>query len=77
MRSHSEVLSPTWPLWKGRRGPFPVPGAEPAGCGPPRVLTVARLEACLYNDVHHLLYVPPSGNILLAKVIGECPLCQD
>lgn len=71
MRSHSEVLSPTWPLWKGRRGPFPVPGAEPAGCGPPRVLTVARLEACLYNDVHHLLYVPPSEIFSLPRLLGN------
>jgi len=29
------------------------PGAEPAGCGPPQVLTVARCRTCLYI----LLYV--------------------
>lgn len=31
----------------------------------------------IYNvDRDILLHVPPSGNILSTKVIGECPLCQ-
>jgi hypothetical protein len=53
-----------------------IPREEPTGHGPPQVLTVVRYEAYLYNNVHNLIYVPPLGNILPAKVIGECPFCQ-
>lgn len=60
--------SPTWPLWKGKYAIFhPWSRASRAwasmsadGC--------CGHGACLYNNVHNLLYVPLSGNILLAKV---------
>lgn len=44
------------------------PGAEPVGPGLPPVLTVARCEACLYNNVHNSIYVPSLGTIIPAKV---------
>lgn len=40
----------------------PISGAEPAGHGPPLVLSVPRHEACLCNNVRNPL--------------GECSLCQ-
>jgi hypothetical protein len=41
---------------------------EPAGCGPPPVLMVAVHKACLYDNVHNLLYVPTLGGVFPAKV---------
>lgn len=61
------MSSPAWLLWKGQCDSFAL-GAEPAGHGPPPVLTSAEHGACLYNNVHNLLYVPPSGAILPAKI---------
>ena len=55
-------------ILKGQCDIVLTPGAELTGHGPPQVLMVARHEACLYNNVHNLLYVPPSGDILPTKV---------
>jgi hypothetical protein len=58
--SHSKmeepVPSPAW-LQKGWCDMVPAPGAEPAGQGPPQVLTAARHKACLHNSVHILMFL--------------------
>jgi hypothetical protein len=53
---------------KEEHAPVPAPGAELPGHGPSGLLTVARCEACLYNNVYNLLYAPPSGDVLPTKV---------
>lgn len=41
----------------------PSPRAESTEHWPPGVLMVARHEACLYYNVHNLLYIPPLGDL--------------
>lgn len=49
--------------------PFPVSGAEPAGCGSPRVLIIAvgMGLVCIIN----VLYVPPSENVTTPRLLGD------
>lgn len=54
-------------MYKGLCDIVPAPGAEPAGHRPPGMFMVAMHEACLYN-IHNLLYVPPLGDLVSAKV---------
>lgn len=46
-------------MQKGQCDTVPTRGEELTGLGPPRVLMVPKHEACLYNNVHNLLFVPP------------------
>ena len=48
-----------------------IPGAEATGRGPSQVLTVSRHEACLYNNVHNLLYTPPLVIFSLKSLLGN------
>jgi hypothetical protein len=56
-------------MWKGWCDTFLTLGAELAGHGLLRVLTVARHKACLYNNVHVLhYYFSSSANVLPVKI---------
>ena len=57
-------------LWEGLKTWF-LSRAEPVVCCSPRVLTVARHEACLYMNVYNLLHAHPLADVLPAKVIGK------
>lgn len=63
------VQNPTWALQKDQCDKVPSPRAEPTGCDPLRVLIVASHNACLYNNVYNLCYIPALGNFLSTKVI--------
>lgn len=58
-------------MYKGWCDIVPTLRTEIAENGTPQRLIVARYEAYLYNNVHHLLYVLPSVNIPPANVIRE------
>lgn len=54
---------------KGWRDKVSAAEAESSGCGLPHVLTIARYIACLYNNVHSLLYVPHSEKFSLPRLL--------
>ena len=59
---YQRLQCPAWSCGRDSVTWFPAPGTEPAGHGPPQILTVSRHKACAY-----FVYVPLSG---------KCPLCQ-
>lgn len=63
---------PSSAMQKGCHDTTSAPGAELAEHGPPLVPIISRPKTYLYDIVHNLLYIPPSGSIVLAKVIRKC-----
>lgn len=74
------LLSLAWPS-KCLGDMVPNPGAESSGQAPPQGLMVATPETYLYNSVHNLHYIPPTGNILPEKfnnflTLGVAPVLE-
>ena len=66
-RCYSASVPSCMVMWKGQKHKIPALEAELAGPRPPVVLMVARRKACLYNNIHTLLYIPLFGDIPLPR----------
>lgn len=62
------MSSPAWLLWKGQCDSFCTWSRASRAWASTSVDECYEHGACLYNNVHNLLYVPPSGAILPAKI---------
>jgi hypothetical protein len=58
-------------LQKWQHDKISTPGAELRGHGFPQVLIVARHKACVYNNVHNLLYVSSLGDDVFPGMVNN------